>query len=303
MFHIPCQFPAGNLAGRWTLDFLPLRTGLTFRTRADTSAAVTKRDAVLGTNIKTVSSISEQQDQVFGPENKATTKSTTGSQHQTDFKDDADMGNGQGKTHLDEAVPSAPTLGTKIDKGKARAREPDDEDAILDQDEDIDLMESLDHNADEDEEVVHQPISARLRSRVQSATSAASTITTTNDTTPSLVTQPTTTNQAPAAPTVPPTAAPAPVATANSAAANTPGAPPNALGLDEHFVLGRPRPAGALVPTNRAMTSFEWVPRRGAVNFNNSRSVEMLNRWKQQLVRRACQRLGIVRDARATRRY
>lgn len=86
-------------------------------------------------------------------------------------------------------------------------------------------------------------------------------------------------------------------------AVTAPGAPANHLGLDEHFVLGRPSPAGALVPTNRAMTTFRWVPRRGAVDFNSSRSVELLNRWKQQLVRRACRRLGIVRDARATRAH
>lgn len=89
----------------------------------------------------------------------------------------------------------------------------------------------------------------------------------------------------------------------NIPAMTAPGAPTGHLGLDEHFVLGRPRPAGALVPTNHAMTAFQWVPRRGAVNFNSAREVELLNRWKQQLVRRACQRLAIVRDGRATRAH
>lgn len=298
------------------------------RSRTNLSTAPLHQDSALESGQQTIAPTFEQQDEIPEPKHQATIRLATGFQPLTSVEDDSDIENGRNETNQDDATILAPgtsidllassggsvasrvisrRMGNRTDKGKAKVSEPDDEDAIINDEEDDledgDQVEIVDGGADEDEEADYQPISARLRRRTQPTTLAASTTATANGTTQTAIAQPTTLNQATAVSAGPSTAVAAANPTVNNTAAHSPGAPQNALGLDEHFVLGRPRPAGALVPTNRAMTSFKWVPRRGAVDFNSTRSVEMLNRWKQQLVRRACRRLGIVRDARATRSH
>lgn len=93
-----------------------------------------------------------------------------------------------------------------------------------------------------------------------------------------------------------------PVNTSSSSATVNTGVPTGALSANEYFVVGDPRPLGALFPLNRTETQFEYIPySQGVINFNSKADVMKLNRWKQQKLRRVRKRFGVKVDGRAAR--
>lgn len=207
--------------------------------------------------------------------------------------------------------------------GKAQDTEPMPQ-AILEDDEEdlpmLDIHEGDDNDSDfdgpeageiEDDDSDFEPDSARPSKRARvSAAQPVSLITTNVATQGSTVTQAPLASAPPASTAVPAQAAistnnaPATTSTNFPGIATASGAPANALTPHEHFMVGHPRPMGVLLPTNHAQTAFQYrAYTTRVVDFNDEEDVRLINRWKQQVVRRVQKKLGIVEDGRSLRTH